>query len=100
MATSFDAVIEMALITINDYTLTNLYERDEEGFKTFCDSILVRTAPNFTQCNKSLDYDLEKREFSSDFSLVEINILADFWAIGWMTRKVEDSAQFQAKLQN
>lgn len=100
MATSFDTIIDLALSTVDDYTLVKLYNQGEAEFLKFCDGLLIRAIPNFYHCRQSLAYDAEKREFVSDFSPLEVSILADLWAIEWMTRKVDNSSQFQAKLQN
>ena len=100
MATSFDTIIDMGLTTIDDYSLVKLYNNSEEQFQKFCDGLLIRAVPNFFLCQQPLTYNQTTREFDSNFSAIEVSILADLWAIEWMTRKVDNSAQFQAKLQN
>ena len=100
MATSFDVVEDLGLAQIDDYTLNKLYNNDFAKFQTFCDGLLVNAIPLFTKCRQSLSYDLDAREFDSDLTNEEIAILADFWVIQWFGRKVNNSAQFQAKLQN
>ena len=100
MATSFDVVEDLGLAQIDDYTLNKLYNNDFAKFQTFCDGLLVNAIPLFTKCRQSLAYNLGTREFDSDLTNEEIAILADFWAIQWFERKVNNSAQFPAKLQN
>ena len=100
MATSFDIVEDLGLAQIDDYTLNKLYNNDFAKFQTFCDGLLVNAIPLFTKCRQSLVYNLDTREFDSDLTNEEIAILADFWAIQWFERKVNNSAQLQAKLQN
>ena len=100
MATSFDVVEDLGLAQIDDYTLNKLYNNDFAKFQTFCYGLLVNAIPLFTKCLQSLAYDLDTREFDSDLTDEEIAILADFWVIQWFGRKVNISAQFQAKLQN
>ncbi len=100
MATSFDVIEDMGLGQIDDYTLTNLYNRDFEKFQKFCDGLLVMAIPYFNCCKKSLEYDTINREIVGDLDNEEIAILADFWMIQWFGRKVNNAAQFQAKLQN
>ena len=100
MATSFDVVEDLGLAQIDDYTLNKLYNNDFAKFQTFCDGLLVNAIPLLTKCRQSLTYNLDSREFDSDLTNEEIAILADFWAIQWFERKVNNSAQFQAKLQN
>lgn len=100
MATSFDIIEDMGLGQIDDYTLTNLYNRDFERFQKFCDGLLVMAIPYFSCCKKSLEYDITNREIVGDLDSEEIAILADFWMIQWFSRKVNNAAQFQSKLQN
>lgn len=96
--TSFNDVIDLALVTVDDYKLVKLMQQSEEEFLEYCDGFLIRAIPNFFQCRQSLDYDLNNRVFESDLTPVEISILADFWAIEWLTKEVQNSAQFQLKL--
>ncbi len=100
MGTSFDDVIDLALVSIDDYTLMKLYQANETGFRNFCDGLLVRAIPNFFLCRQDLSYDMETRTFVSNLSPIEISILADFWCIEWFSRKINTASQFQAKLQN
>lgn len=96
--TSFNDVIDLALVTVDDYKLVKLIQQSEEEFLEYCDGFLIRAIPNFFQCRQSLDYDVDNRVFESDLTPVEISILADFWAIEWLTKEVQNSAQFQLKL--
>lgn len=96
--TSFNDVIDLALVTVDDYKLVKLMQQSEEEFLEYCDGFLIRAIPNFFQCRQSLDYDLNNRVFNSDLTSIEISILADFWAIEWLTKEVQNSAQFQLKL--
>ena len=100
MATSFDDVIDLALVIVNDYSLGAYYERDEEGFKKFCDGLLISAIPNFFQCRKSLDYDAETRMFVSELDNIEVSILADFWAMQWATRIINTKAYLEQKMQS
>lgn len=84
MSTPFDKVIDLALVTVDDYKLVKLYNQSEEGFNQWCDGFLLSAIPNFFQCNQSLDYDVNAREFVSDLTNVEISILADLWIIEWV----------------
>lgn len=98
MATSFDAVIDLALNTIDDYKLGKLYNQSKEGFKKYCDGFLLSAVPNFYRCRQPLDYDAEAREFAADLSSLEISILADLWIIEWFNREYRNSAQIANKL--
>ena len=84
MSTSFDQVIDLALVTVDDYKLVKLYNQSQEGFQKWCDGFLLSAIPNFFQCRQSLDYDLSTRQFVSELTNVEISILADLWIIEWV----------------
>lgn len=99
MSTPFDKVIDLALVTVDDYKLVKLYNQSEEGFNQWCDGFLLSAIPNFFQCNQSLDYDVNAREFVSDLTNVEISILADLWIIEWFERETQNSAKINALLQ-
>lgn len=96
--TSFDTIIDMGLMNIEDYKLHKLYNLGEDNFRTYCDGFLIRAVPNFFRCRQSLEYDATERVFNNELTPLEISILADFWAIEWMTKEVQNSAQFQLKL--
>lgn len=98
MATRFDTIEDLALTVVSDYKIAKLYNQDETAFKTYCDGFLISAIPNFTQCNQDLSYDTEEREFTADLTIMEISILADFWAIQWLTKEVQDVTQINLKL--
>ena len=47
MATSFDSVIDMALIIIRDYKLDALYDSDENSFKQVLQGYMLKGLPKF-----------------------------------------------------
>lgn len=101
MATSFDSVIDMALIVIRDYKLDNLYEQSPEDFKCVLDGYMLKGLPKFeTQCLKSLDYDIDTREFIENLDNEEIDILADLTVISWYTDQLQDVLEFKETLNN
>lgn len=98
MPTSFDKVIDMALVTVSDYKLKKLYEQDVEKFNAWCDGFLITAIPDFSLCRQSLSYDEEKREFYSELTPMEIRILADFWVLEWFSRETQDATQIARTL--
>ena len=100
MATSFDEIIDLGIVTVDDYKLVKLWQQNEDGFKQFCDGFLIRAIPNFFRCNNNLSYNSIDRQFNDTLTSAEISILADLWAIEWFTRETQNSAQFQLKLKN
>ena len=84
--TNFDDIIDLALIRINDYRLSKLYEQSEADFQTYVDGFLISAIPYFVECRQSLEYNLEERQFDSDLTELEKSILADLWVICWYER--------------
>ena len=56
MATPFDAVIDIALVTVDDYKLGKLMNQSQEGFKTYVDGFLLSAIPNCMKKNTVLQY--------------------------------------------
>lgn len=99
--TSFDDIIDLALVEVNDYRLTKLYEnRPEKEFNTYVDGFLISAIPLFTKCNKSLDYNLEDREFLVDLDSLEKSILAKLWILQWYRKDNQTYALYRQHLQN
>lgn len=99
MATSFDKIIDQALVIVNDYKLSKLYNQSQDSFQKWCDGFLFKAVPKFVRCKQSLSYNTETREFDSDLTDTEISILSDFWVLVWWERETNDSAQIANKLQ-
>lgn len=99
MATPFDAVIDIALVTVDDYKLGKLMNQSQEGFKTYVDGFLLSAIPNFTRTVRPITYNETAREFTIDLNNLEISILADLWVIEWFDREINNSAYLQNKLQ-
>ena len=99
--TSFDDVIDLALVEINDYRLNKLYEKgEEEDFNTFVDGILITAIPLFKNCKKVLSYNIEERTFTLELSSLEITILAKLWVLQWYRKDNQTYALYRQHLQN
>ena len=99
MATSFDSVIDMALIIIRDYKLDALYEIDENSFKQILQGYMLKGLPKFeVSAIKSLEYNLTNREFVEDLDDVEIDIISDWTVIMWYTDQIQDVLEFKEPL--
>jgi hypothetical protein len=99
MATSFDSVIDMALIIIRDYKLDALYESDENSFKQILQGYMLKGLPKFeVSAIKSLEYNLTNREFVEDLDDVEIDIISDWTVIMWYTDQIQDVLEFKEPL--
>lgn len=99
MATSFDSVIDMALIIIRDYKLDALYDSDENSFKQVLQGYMLKGLPKFEVSSiKSLEYNLTNREFIEDLDDIEIDIISDWTVIMWYTDQIQDVLEFKEPL--
>lgn len=99
MATSFDSVIDMALIIIRDYKLDALYDSDENSFKQVLQGYMLKGLPKFEVSSiKSLEYNLTNREFVEDLDNIEIDIISDWTVIMWYTDQIQDVLEFKEPL--
>ena len=98
--TSFDEIIDLALVTVNDYRLSKLAEQGEENFNTYVDGFLISSIPYFPECRQSLDFDEEQRQFESDLTNLEKSILANLWIIQWYARDNQTYALYRQHLQS
>lgn len=101
MGTSFDDVIEMALMIIRDYKLVELYKADDDEFRTVLQGYMLKGLPKFeVSCIDSLEYDLENRTFTRDLSSIEIDIISDWTVIMWYTDQLNDVLEFKEPLRD
>lgn len=98
MATSFDKIIDVAMITIRDFKLDKVYYAERSTFKTILSGYVIRGVPKFESCLKPLDYDLEAREFEADLDIYEIDILASWTVIEWYEEQLQDVLEFKEPL--
>lgn len=99
MATSFDSVIDMALIIIRDYKLDALYQEDAGSFNLVLQGYMLKGLPKFeVSCVDSLAYNLETRTFERELSDVEIDIISDWTVIMWYTDQISDVLEFKEPL--
>ena len=101
MATSFDSVIDMALVIIRDYKLDALYETDVEDFNLVLQGYMLKGLPKFEVSSiKPLSYDLETRTFDEDLDTIEIDIISDWTVIMWYTDQLQDVLEFKEPLRD
>lgn len=99
--TSFDNIIDLALIEVNDYRLIKLHNNEtEEQFNTYVDSFLISAIPLFDKCRQDLSYNLENREFNADLTSLEQSILAKLWVLQWYRKDNQTYALYRQHLQN
>lgn len=99
MATSFDEITDLALVSFRDYKLDKLYSLSEADFKNVFEGYLYKAIPKFNNCLKDLeDINTNTKVFNSTLSLTEKVILSDLSVIEWMTSKILDVTQMELHL--
>ncbi len=97
--TSFDDVIDLALVTVNDYRLSKLITQGVADFNTYVDGFLISAIPFFPECRQDLSYNLDERTFNVELTLLEKSILANLWVIQWYSRDNQTYALYRQHLQ-
>lgn len=99
--TSYDEILDLALVSIEDYRLNKLAENSIQDFKTVLEGFMIRGLPNFDNCVKDLSKrDDAKRVFFEKLDDLEKSILADWTVIMWFDKEINDIRQITAMLQN
>ena len=98
MATSFDTIIDNALLVIQDYKLNALSTTSQNDFKLITEGFLLRGLPEFKNCKTDLSYNLETSTFINTLSTMEIKILSDLWVEQWLLHQIQNLTQLQNKM--
>jgi len=98
MATTFDDVIDLALTTIQDYKLNEIYQTNPDNFNIVTEGFLIRGLAEFYNCKNSLAYDLTNKTFLVELTSMEISILADLWVYEWFMFKIQNVTQIENKV--
>lgn len=99
--TPYDAIIDLALVSIEDYRLNNIATTDPEAFKEILTGFMIRGLANFTWCKQDLDNrDDELKQFNVTLTTLEKSILADYTVIAWLDKEINDTRQITAMMQN
>lgn len=108
MGTTFDYIIEdHCLVMADDYKIKTLWDKTHaespatpewpiEKWNGYVDGFLKIAINRFKPYCDNLDY--ENREFVSELSEMEIQMLTLYWIIAWAKREVNNSSQIQLKL--
>ena len=94
--TTFDEIHDLTMLVIQDFKLNDLYDSSPTNFNTTLDGLLIRSIPEFTNCQQDLtDYTLSTRTFNIVLTLVEKSILSKLQVITWLDSKILDVMQLQ-----
>jgi len=97
--TTFDDIHDLTLLVVQDFKLDELYTSSPTNFNTTMDGILIRSIPEFTNCQQDLDdYTLSTRTFNIVLTSTEKSILSKLQVITWLDSKILDVKQLQNHL--
>lgn len=99
--TSYDTIIDLALVSIEDYHLNRLAIDSPKDFNIVLEGFMIRGLPNFENCKKDLSSrDDEERVFLCKLSEIEKSIIADYTVISWLDKEIHDIRQITGMMQN
>ena len=99
--TSYDEIIDLTLISIEDYRLNKISETSPADFKLILEGFMIRGLSNFDNCVKDLsNRDDLKKCFNVKLDDLEKSIIADWTTIMWLDKEINDTRQITAMLQN
>lgn len=99
--TSYDDILDLALVSIEDYHLNRLAVDSPKDFNIVLEGFMVRGLANFENCKKDLsDRNDEERVFNCELSEIEKSIIADYTVIAWLDKEINDVRQITGMMQN
>ena len=111
--TTYDEILDLALISIKDYRLNNLYVEDIVDFTIMMEGFMFRGLPNFDNCVQDLtDRTATIIDESGETSVItsgyfnfvmtdlEKSIIADYTVIAWFDKEINDITRIAGMLQN
>lgn len=100
MGTQISDVLDMALVSIQDYKLNDLYNKSEQHteWKNYLSGFLGLAVADFDNCNQSLSYNLESGYFDSNLTTQEKMIISRWIVYEWFVREVNNVLQFNHTL--
>ena len=99
--TSYDDILDLALVSIEDYHLNRLSVDSLKDFNIVLEGFMVRGLANFENCKHDLsNRNDEERVFNFELSEIEKSILADYTVIAWLDKEINDVRQITGMMQN
>ena len=99
--TSYDDILDLALVSIEDYHLNRLAEKSPKDFNIVLEGFMIRGLANFENCRQNLaDRNDEDRVFNVALTEIEKSILADYTVIAWLDKEINDVRQITGMMQN
>ena len=89
--TPYDDIIDLALVSIEDYHLNKLAIDSPNDFNIVLEGFMIRGLANFENCNKDLSQRSDKdRLFKVKLDEIEKSIIADYTVISWLDKEIND----------
>lgn len=99
--TPYDDIIDLALVSIEDYHLNKLAIDSPNDFNIVLEGFMIRGLANFENCNKDLSQRSDKdRLFKVKLNGIEKSIIADYTVISWLDKEINDVRQITGMMQN
>ena len=99
--TSYDDIIDLALVSIEDYHLNRLAVDSPKDFNIVLEGFMIRGLANFENCKKDLSMrDDSNRVFLCSLTDIEKSIIADYTVIAWLDKEINDTRQITGMMQN
>ena len=107
--TSFETVYEQMMVSIEDYQLNNLYNKNYGAFVALMVDYIKSGIPEFTECLQSLTYSTQTvvnadgqsetlYYFDQDLTPKEISILSKTVLLRWWERHLQTVTSFENKV--
>ena len=99
--TPYSEIIDLALVSIEDYHLNRVAVENPGAFLTILEGYMIRGLGNFTWCKHNLDdRDDSNKRFNVALTSLEKKIIADYTVISWLDKEINDTRQITAMMQN
>ena len=99
--TPYDDIIDLALVSIEDYHLNKLAIDSPNDFNIVLEGFMIGGLANFENCNKDLSQRSDKdRLFKVKLDEIEKSIIADYTVISWLDKEINDVRQITGMMQN
>lgn len=99
MATSYDEIYDLFLVSVRDYNLDNLFAATPTAFNNYLEGFLIKAIPNFYNCSKDLeDRNDSTQTFNITLTTQEKVILSNIMVYEWIAKEIQDINQMNLAL--
>lgn len=92
--TTFEEIYKLALMSIQDYRIKNLFADTPEVADELLESFLINAVAKFITCVKPIKIlDFENQSFNCELDIVEKVIIKDLIVLSWLDWTINDITQ-------